>query len=334
MIKDSSQAPCHSLYRPLVLYVALVGQWRNCHSAGKLTAAMEIARRVYSLAQEQNNPALMIGACSALAVTLYHLGDIETARQHTLHGLQIWRSGTVPFPVEEVDAPIVTCVSFEAIIEWHAGEIASCQATMTVAISLAKELNDMHALAVAFFWAAVLAYYKRNPLEVERYASDLIELATGHRFRYWRACGVILRGWARSTLGETAECISWIEHGIKDNQSTGTMISLPLFLVLKAEALNLANRTSEALEAINEAEAVAERFEQRFYFSELHRLRGVFLTALGADETQIEDSFREAIRIAKEQKSVSLEKRAEATYVEYRRQKASGSGGRGFRLPL
>jgi hypothetical protein len=55
---------------------------------------------------------------------------------------------------------------------------------------------------------------------------------------------------------------------------------------------------------------------------------------LGADETQIEASFQEAIRIAKEQKSVSLEKRAETTYAEYRRQKASGSGGRAFRLPL
>ena len=66
----------------------------------------------------------------------------------------------------------------------------------------------------------------------------------------------------------------------------------------------------------------------------LHRLRGVFLTAMGADETQIEASFREAIRIAKEQTSVSLEKRAEATYAEYRGQKASGSVGRGFRLPI
>jgi hypothetical protein len=68
--------------------------------------------------------------------------------------------------------------------------------------------------------------------------------------------------------------------------------------------------------------------------SGLHRLRGVFLTAIGADEANIEATFREAIRIAKEQKSVSLEKRAEATYAEYRRRKASGSGGRGFRLPL
>jgi len=47
----------------------------------------------------------------------------------------------------------------------------------------------------------------------------------------------------------------------------------------------------------------------------------VFLAALGAIEAQIEASFCEAIRIAKEQKSVSLQKRAEATYTEYRRQK-------------
>jgi hypothetical protein len=101
-----------------------------------------------------------------------------------------------------------------------------------------------------------------------------------------------------------------------------------------AEALHLANRTSEAIEAINEAGTLAERFEQRVYSSEVHWLRGVFLTALGAHETQIEASFCEAIRIAKEQKSISLEKRAEGTYAEYRRQIASGPGGRGFRLPL
>jgi hypothetical protein len=109
---------------------------------------------------------------------------------------------------------------------------------------------------------------------------------------------------------------------------------LPYFLGLKAEALHLADRTAESLEAIREADALVERFENRYWSAELQRLRGVFLTAIGADETQIEASFHEAISTARQQKSVSLEKRAEATYVEYRRQKASGSGGRGFRLPL
>ena len=105
-------------------------------------------------------------------------------------------------------------------------------------------------------------------------------------------------------------------------------------LARKAEALHLADRTLEALEAIMEAEAWAERSEERWWCAELHRLRGVFLVTIDANETQIEASFCEAIRIAKEQKSVSLEKRAEATYAEYRRQKASTSGGRGLRLPL
>jgi hypothetical protein len=67
---------------------------------------------------------------------------------------------------------------------------------------------------------------------------------------------------------------------------------------------------------------LVERTGERNWYAELHRLRGVFLTAIGADETQIEASFCEAIRIAKEQKSVSLEKRAEGTHAEYRRQKA------------
>jgi len=80
--------------------------------------------------------------------------------------------------------------------------------------------------------------------------------------------------------------------------------------------------------------ALVERFENRYWSGELHRLRGVFLAAIGADETKIEASFQAAISTAKEQKSVSLEKRAEATYVEYRCQKASESGGGGFRLPL
>jgi hypothetical protein len=106
------------------------------------------------------------------------------------------------------------------------------------------------------------------------------------------------------------------------------VLGLPSHLARKAEALHLADRTSEALGAINEAEELVERFEQRVYCAELHRLRGVFLAAMGAEEAQIEASFSEAIRIAKEQKSISLMKRAEESYAEYRSQKARALGGR------
>lgn len=98
--------------------------------------------------------------------------------------------------------------------------------------------------------------------------------------------------------------------------------------------MHIAGHSVEALDAIQEADTLVERFENRYWSAELRRLRGVFLTAMDAEEAQIEASFRTAIRIAGEQKSVSLGKRAEATYAEYRRQKTSGSVRRGFRLPL
>jgi hypothetical protein len=331
---EQAEPLCRSLDRPLLLYSALIGRWRYSSQADKLTAALRLAKRIYALAQQQNDPALLIGAWRALAINRYYLGDFAVARRYAKRGVQIWRAGKVESPVEEVHAPVVICLCIEALSGWHLGEITTCQAIMEEAISLANDLRDSHALAQALYLSAMLAYFERNASEVERLTSDLIELSTRQNFAFYLPVGEILRGWLRSSAGRTAEGIALIEDGIRHNRTIGSMLTLPLWLAAKAEALYFADRTSEALEAIREAEARVERFEERAWCAELYRLRGVFLAATDADETQIEASFCEAMRIAKQQKSVSLEKRAEATYREYLRQKASGSGGRGLRLPL
>jgi predicted ATPase len=329
---ERTEPLCQSLGRPLLLYVALTGQWRYTLMNDKLSDAMQIAERVYSLAQEQNDAALMIGAYRALAGTIYYVGDFESSRRYARHGIQIWRSGNIQSHVEELYTPAVGCLVYVAVSDWHLGEIASSRTSIAEAISIAKELKDMNALAFAFSWAAQIGQYERNPAEVDRFASALIELSTSHNFVHWLAMGTILRGWARSAYGDTAEGIPLIERGIRDLRAAGSVLSMPAHLARKAEALHLAEHTAEALETINEAEAMAERFEHRNWCAELSRLRGVFLTALGADKTQIEASFHAAIRIAREQKSISLATRAEATYAEYLSQK--GSVSEGFRLSL
>ena len=318
---ERAEPLCHSLDRPLHLCVALVGQWRYSLMSDKLSVALQNAERVYSLARQQDDPTIMIRACNALAGTLYFFGDFESARLYALRGVQIWRSGGVQCHAEDVDTPVVGCLCYEAASEWHLGEIASCQATVAKAISLAKELNDMNTLAIALAWAAGLAANERNLAEADRLASQLIELSTRDNFVFWLSIGAIYRGWARSASGNTAEGLPWIEQGIRDFRATGAVLDLPHHLGLKAEALHLADRTYEAFEAINEAAALAERFEVRMCGAELQRLRGVFLATLGADEVQIEASFNAAIRIANQQKSACLARRAEATYAEYRRRK-------------
>jgi hypothetical protein len=124
---------------------------------------------------------------------------------------------------------VIPCLCHEALIEWHLGEIDSCQATMAETISLAKGLDDMPGLAVALTYAAFLGHVERNPAEVARLASDLIELSTRQNFAFWLPGGEIFRGWARSACGDAVEGLVWIEDGLRDYRATGSMPRMPYF---------------------------------------------------------------------------------------------------------
>jgi hypothetical protein len=223
--------------------VALLGQWHYSLITDTVTATLQIAKRAYSLAQEQNDARLLMGAYRVLAGTFFYLGDFESARQYAMRAVQIWRLGSLepkvsyralagstpsrilpsrirhrrsvikfPSPTEaphpeDLDTPVVGCLCYQAKSEWHLGEVASSKATIAEAISVARKLNDMHTLASALYSAAILCYYELKFADVERLASDLMELSTRHNFVYWLAWGVIFRGWARSASGETAEGI-------------------------------------------------------------------------------------------------------------------------------
>jgi hypothetical protein len=92
---ERAEPLCRSLNDTRLLYVALMGQWRYSFHTDKLSAAMQIAERVYSLVQERKDVALIIGASRPLAVTLYFLGDFQSSRQYAIRGVEIWRSGEV-----------------------------------------------------------------------------------------------------------------------------------------------------------------------------------------------------------------------------------------------
>ena len=150
----------------------------------KLTATMQIAKRVYSLAQEQNDSALMIGAYQRFGSHALSIWAISRPRNNTRcvvfrfgarEAYSLMRRG-------RLRRPSLVC----AMRPYPSGiseRVASCQATMAEAISLAKELNDMHRISRgAINWSRILAQFERNPAEVERLASELIELSTRHNF--------------------------------------------------------------------------------------------------------------------------------------------------------
>jgi hypothetical protein len=195
---ERAEALCHSLKRPCLLYSALMGQWLFSLQTDTLAATMLIAQRLYGLAQAQNDAALLVGANRAVAGTLYFMGEFESARRYARRGARLWHVERVQPQAEEVIAPAVACLFYAALTDWHLGRVASSHAAMTEAVALAKALNDTQALAAALHFAGFLGHFERDFAEVERLASELIELSTYQSFAQWRAGGNVLRGWARS----------------------------------------------------------------------------------------------------------------------------------------
>ena len=78
----------------------------------------------HSLAEEQNDPALLIGAYNnALAGTLYFIGDFEAALRYAQRGVRMWRSQSVESQVQEVGASAVSVLCYEGQAKWHLGDI-------------------------------------------------------------------------------------------------------------------------------------------------------------------------------------------------------------------
>jgi hypothetical protein len=175
---------------------------------------------------------------------------------------------------------------------------------------------------------------EQNPTQAERVSSELLELSTRQHFPHFRAWSNAMLGWIRSVAGLFTQGLSWMDDGIEEIRITGAVLQMPSLLASKAEALYLANRTPEALATTKEAEMLVEKTEARWWSAEFYRLRAIFLAAMDGNQAEIERAFQDAINTAKQQKSTSLRKRAEASYTEYRQRKAGTVGGQPLRLPL
>ena len=291
---ERAESLCRVLNRPQMLYVALIGQWRHWFLLLNLRQAMQMATRVQSLAQQQpHDAALSMKAHMALAVTHYYLGNFTHAREEATSGVRLWHSGVEKSEVEELDEPIIGCLCHKAFCAWHAGQIASARSTMGEAILVAKRLKNTHGIAVALYHSAALCYMEQNPAQAERVSSELIELSTRQHFPHFRATATALLGWARSVSGVFTPAISWIEDAIEELQTKDALFPILSLMAPKAEALYLANRTSEALATIREAETLVEKTEARWWSAEFYRLRAIFLTAMDVDEAEIERAFQD-----------------------------------------
>ena len=179
----------------------------------------------------------------------------------------------------------------------------------------------MHGLAVALWHAGWLAYFERDPAEVERCALDLIELTVRQNFMLWLAGGKVLGGWARSASGDT-EGISWIDEGMRTLRATGQS-AVSSLLTAKGGSFALCRSYLRGSCDPRRSSRTGRKLSRALAPCRIASPSRCVARGRWREQCRIEALFHSAISTAKQQKSLSLEKRARTSYAEYCRQKAS-----------
>jgi predicted ATPase len=169
-------------------------------------------------------------------------------------------------------------------------------------------------VAGSLYFGTIIHLARREVGRAGELAEALLRHCDEQGFALLYAAGLILHGQCLAQHGQVEEGLRQMRQGMADWQVTGAVSHRPYHLALLAEALGRAGEVEPAPVALGEALSIARSTGERFWEVELHRLRGgMLLTQAAADpsaEGAAEASFREALKVARRQRAMSLELRA------------------------
>jgi predicted ATPase len=203
------------------------------------------------------------------------------------------------------------CQSFAARALCSLGYPDQALARSHEAVTLAQQIVHPFSLSFALVFAAMIHQYRREMRVAQERAEAAILLAQEQGFSFWIPYGSLLCGWALAQQGQAQEAIEQINQGLRAYRATGAEILRPYFLAFLAEAHGTLGEPETGLTVLTEALTLAETTGERWYESEIYRLKGeLLLQQNSANQAEAENCFHQAISIAQNQQAKSWELRA------------------------
>jgi class 3 adenylate cyclase/predicted ATPase len=299
------------------LFSVLWGSWAFHTAGAEHKVAHELAEQCLHLAEEMQNPVLVLEAHHALGVTLTGLAEFAKGLEHlnqvigsydpALHGSMAFLFG---------QDPKIVCLSQAAWTLWIHGYPDQALERNHEAITMARKLSHPYSLAAALNFGAIVYQLCQNERAVREYAEAAVALSDEQGFALWKPWGLVLKGWATTQRGQLADGIAQMRDGITAYRATHAKVMVPYFLGLLAEAFGNAGQAAEGLSILVEAQELAEESHEYWWNTELSRVKGE-LTLMSTegqrpfskDQIYAEECFSQARSIATNQSAKSLELR-------------------------
>jgi predicted ATPase len=287
----------------------LYGLWANNTTRAQHETAWEISRELFETAQSLEDPAFILDAHLTIVCSSFLMGEFDLAREHgdgviklydpQLHGQHALQN------------PGTSCGVISALALWMLGFPDQALARSKETVSIAREVAHPFSLAVGLTWQALLHHCRRDAAEARSVADEVVALCTEQGFPYWASVAAVVRGWALTEQGHGDEGMVQIREGAALVQATGARIWRPYRLSLLAEAHTKAGQVQGANDLLDEALTVAGKTKERYWQTELHRMKGeLHLARAAGGAAKAETCFKQALKVARGQNAKSLELRA------------------------
>jgi class 3 adenylate cyclase/predicted ATPase len=304
---------CEHLEDSSQLFPVLRGLWNYYLARAELRRAHALGEQLLTLAQQLQETSMLVEAHRALGVTLYYMGAVASGHTHCAQGIALYdaKQHRASAFLYGQDAGMV-CSSQAAAILWILGYPDQGLARSQEAVALAQQIAHPFSLSFALSFAAVFHQLRRDRHTAQAYAEAAISLTTDQGFPHWRAYSAILRAWALAPqAGQAQEGVEQIKQGLRANRAMGAELWRPYLLALLAEAHGTIGEPEAGLMALAEALTRADTTGERWYESEIYRLKGELLLQQHTDnQAESEHCFQQAISIARSQQAKSWELRA------------------------
>ncbi len=250
----------------------------------------------------------------------FGLGAVQVLRGNVVEGrrridlaLTIHNDNAVTGGGAALVDPSVVGLAWLALAIWLCGDEGGARHVASTALVNADALGIPFAVALGQVFECQVLVLARDVESARRRAIELLMLADEqHLPDFATQAGVIL-GWATSLTDGPEAGADAAAEAYAQMHSGGFRIFGTMFLGMIAEAQWREGRADEALRSVEEGLAEMEATGERFYGPELYRLRAELLAADPAvDPAAAECSVRQAVELARAQRSPHFLRRAEA----------------------
>jgi predicted ATPase len=297
------------------LLPVLLGLGRFHQSRGELKIARGLGERLLAIGESTRDTTIRLAGRNAMGIMAFHCGELESALDHLQQGINLYDPAehrpdrSIAFQAGQ--DPGVSCMVYEAWTLHLLGRPARAVARMRDALGLARSLGHPFSAAYACHFAAGLHLCRGEHDLVMEMEDEALAYSTELGLRIFPVVGVFHRGRVLAERGRGEDALAQMREGLATLHAMGIEIRRPAYLALIAEVCGAVDRVAEGLGALAEARAEAERTAQHYWDAELHRLEGkLILRGTAAPATRAEESFRQALEVARRRGARWLELRA------------------------